>query len=570
MASGGRDRVRNALASVTSFARRQVSAAAFSALAHVAILMALCALLRPLFFRLVAEEHYRAKSIFRAQLDSDLDVIAQAARSHQPAVPELLVFVVPLVITFVSKRRLRWTDWEHGKALRIFAFGIVLMLAWSGSTSPFNVYLDRAHALDRLIIVASTLLSWRYPVFIPIAVRSALVMLKESYVPIPLDDFDFRAPAEVAVVFSIFVWGSISRSFKPAHFLVVALGCWASYYYAAGQAKWHQGSPHSWLLENHVSNISVAGFVRGWASWIPEHTFLSIAAMARKLDRPLQAYTLLIELGSLVAYFVSRRLTRWWFLGCFVLNFGIFALTGICFWKWMTVSLGAFLWMGRSGKPIVARMHEYKLPLLLAVASIFYGDRRIWYYPQTHVVWYDTRLTENYELYAVGESGKRYLVQPTFFEPSDMHWTQGRLCYDTDDGRSLTGIYATTGSEGLMKQLELAKTPQAGLEMQARAGSCKGQKQDAQKQKADEYIATFFKNLNRRDRRSRLLGLVGRPRHLWVSPKGELTENGKPLEVFDAQEKVRSVELWLTVAYHHGDALHRTEPRLTHTIEIPK
>lgn len=555
---------------LATFGRRQLSLGALSSFFHVAVLLGLASLLRPIFFKLVSDDTYRSRSIFKTEASNDIDLIVQAARSHSPAVPELLVFAVPMVIFLLARRKLRWTDWEHGKALRVFVLLVVFMLAWSGSTAPYNHYLDQGHAFDRLLLVACAALSWRYPIFVPLTVRAAIVMIKESYVPIPQDDFDFRAPAEVVVVFSIFVWASISRSFKPAHFLIAGIGCWASYYFSAGVAKWNFGPKYSWVLENHVSNISVAGYVRGWASFVPEHAFLTIAAVARKLDQPLQIYTLVIELGSLLSYFLFRRLTRWWFLGCFILNFGIYGLTGICFWKWMTVSLGAFLWMSRSGKPLVERMHEYKLPLFLVVAAVYWGDQRVWYNPQTHVVWYDTRLTENYELYAIGASGKRYLVPPTSFEPSDMHWTQGRLCYDTDDGRSLTGIYATTGSLATLKQLEEAKTPDDGLKLQSRAGFCKGQKQEALKPKADEFIGTFFKNLNRHGRRARWLKLFGRPRHLWVFPESELTENGAHLDAFAGQEKVQKVELWLTVVYHHGDKLYRTEPRLTHTIEIPR
>src|SRR5690606_35735148 len=156
----------------------------------------------------------------------------------------------------------------------------------------------------------------------------------------------------------------------------------------------------------------------------------------------------------IVFLFLHPRVTRWWFFGAFVLNFGIFVMSGICFWKWMVVSLGAFIWLGRSGRPLIDRMHSLKLPLLLGIVSIYYGNERIWYYPQTRVVWYDTRLMENYQIYAVGESGERYLVPPTYFEPMDMHFTQGRLCYATDNERSASGIYGSSGNYRMMKQLE--------------------------------------------------------------------------------------------------------------------
>ncbi len=536
--------------------RRQTGREALSDALHVAILFCLVVLLRPLFFRGVGEVHYKAPSVFLSIVKSDLSLIQNGARKHQPVVPEILSFVAPTIMFLIARRKLRWSDWEHGKAMRWFAMAVLLMLAWSGSTFPYNMYLGRGHGLDRILLASTALLSWRFPILFPVAVRAAIVMLKEAYVPIPLDDFDFRAPAEMMVVFGIFCWASISRSFKVHHFLAVGISAVASYYYLAGIAKWEFGPPGSWLNENHVSNISVSGYVRGWASWVPEGAYLKFAALAAKLEKPLEIYTLIVEFGALVGFFIHPKITRWMFLSCFVLNFGIFCMTGICFWKWMTVTLGSFLWMGRSGEPIVDRLHRHKLPLLFAIATIYQSGDRVWHYPQTHVVWYDTRFVENYEIYAIGESGHRYLVSPTFFKPMDMHWTQGRLCYATDNERSITGIYGTSGSYQQMKALERFTSPEQAFALQARGRICRDAKQQA---RFDDFMKTYFGNFNRMGRRYKWTDWIGRPTHLWVFPKGDL---------YDGQEKVKSVELWMTPVYHQGGKLHRGESRLTHTVRI--
>jgi hypothetical protein len=546
-----------------SFARRQVSREAFSTLFHVLILFALVSLVRSWFFRGVGDAHYKAASAFMSMASSDIDMIVRGAKRHSPVVPEILVFLLPVVIFFASKRKLRWTDWEHGKALRVFAMLVILMLCWSGGTSPYNAYIGRTHGLDRLILAGSALLSWRYPIFVPLAVRMAIVMLRESYVPILIDDFDFRAPAEVAVVFAVFVMASFSKSFKPAHFLIVGVGSFAAYYYSAGMAKHNFGPPGSWLNENHVSNISVASHVRGWLAIVPDSAFMKFAGLAEKLDYPLQLYTLIIELGSIVFVFLDRRVMRYWFLGAFVLNFGIFMMTGICFWKWMVVSLGMFVWGGRSGKPLLHRMFEYKLPLLLGIASIYWSNHRIWYYPQTHVVWYDTRFMENYEFYAIGVSGQRYFVRSTSIEPQESHWTQGRLCNVTNNERQLTGIYATVGGYSTMKTLQKA-TPEAAFKMQARSRICRDPKAQA---KFDDFMKHYFGNLNRSGRKLRWLRWIQRPNHLWVQPRGDL--NGGDNILYERQEKIAKIELWLTSAYNYQGELHRTEPKLTHTVDIP-
>jgi len=557
---------RGVLASIGGWFREQLGREAFSSLAHVAILLALITLLRPMFFRLVGAGHYQSPFILESMAKSDLTLITNAAKRHQPAISETLHFLVPAIIFFLAKRKLRWTDWEHGKALRVFVMIVLVMLAWSGTTFPHNFYLNRFHGMDRLALVLFTALSWRYPIFVPFAARWCIVMLKQAYIPIIQDDFDFRAPAELIVVFSIFVWASISKSFKPAHFLVAGLGSYGSYYFCAGIAKWNFGPKHSWLLENHVSNLSVATYVKGWLSFVPESAFLAFADQAAKLDRVMQGYTLLIEIGAILGFFLHRRLTRWWFLGTAVLNLGIFLMSGVFFWKWMTVGFAAFVWMGRGGKPLVERLHQYKLPLLLGIASIYYSNQRIWYFPQTHVVWYDTRLTEDYEIYVIGESGQRYLVRPSYFAPSDMHFTQGRLCYATDKERAAVGIYGTSGSINTLRQLEKFDRPEKGLAMQTRGRLCRDAKMQA---RFEDFMKRFFTNLNSRGPRREWINWIGRPNHLQTHSNGRLkAEDGGDLPLFDAQEKVVTLEMWLNVAYHHKNRLHRTEPKLVHTVNL--
>lgn len=543
-----------------AWARRQVSKEALSALLHVAVLLILLALTRPLFFQAVDAKHYEAWSIYLSMVQTDLQVIAASAPKNTPTIPQILTFLVPMFVFLAVGRKLRWTDWDHGKALRIFVCGVLLMLCWSGATSPYHMYLDRSHGLDRLILVACGLLTLRFPIFAPLTAKLAIVMIKEAYIPTLLDDFDFRAPAELVSIFGVFVWCSLSRTFRPAHFLIASTASFASFYYLAGVAK-ARIAGGMWFTDNHVSNLTPAGYVRGWLSFVPEHMMMAVARVARELDWLFQSYTLFIEVGAILGMFAFRRLTRWWYLGCAILNLGIFVMSGINFWKWMTASFLAFFWMGRRGKPLVDQMFEYRLPHLLAIASIYFSSMRIWFFP-TPVAWFDTRLTENYEIYAIGESGQRYLVPGTYFRPSDMHWSQGALCYATNE-HSMTGIYAT-GSYGTSKLLDKL-TPEQLWKKHAQAKTCKHKN----RARYDKFMKRFFKNINRYGgRRWTFLEWFGRPKHIWIYPKGSL--NGGDNITFDAQEKVKTIELWVNLAFLYEGELHRTEPHLAHTVEIPQ
>ncbi|MEP7126545.1 MAG: hypothetical protein ABJE95_36780 [Byssovorax sp.] len=531
---------------------------------HCLFLLWMMSFLRAMFSAVTPTASYEAASIAWSLVVKDNALLLRAIHDRRfPSLQSLqtlrqllVVFlVIPTVVLLAARRKLRWTDWEAGKSLRVMVMVMLVTLAWSGSTFEYNIYLDRGHALDRLLLVALTLMSWRTPLAVPFATRWSIVMLKEAYVPIPLDDFDFRSVPEVLIVFSCFTWASLHKSFKTRHFLLVGLGAWASYYYAAGMAKINYGPSWSWFLENHISNISANAHVRGWLSFLSDSTFSKGVAFIRRFDLALAGYTLLIELGALVV-FVHPRVVRTWVLLCALLHFGIFAFTGIFFWKWMVTNLAFYFFLRYGGSTIVKQMCRPRLVVLFAIAMVYNSRGRGYFYPQTGVAWYDSKFMENYVLYAIGKSGHKYLIRPGYLAPMDTHWTQGRLCYATNE-RSITGIYGSTGNFPLLQKLEALSTPEEALKLLSTGGVCTNVKRRAI---FDEFFTRYFGNLNHHDRGLQWVSWIGAPRHLWVFPKGDL---------YDRQEPVEKIELWRDLVVNQGEQLHHLEMKLVHTVPIP-
>jgi hypothetical protein len=531
---------------------------------HCTFLLWMMTFLRPMFSAATPTASYEAVNIAWSLIAKDNAFLLRLIHDrHFPSLQSLqtlrqllvLFLVIPTLVFLAARRRLRWKDWEAGTSLRALVMVLLVALAWSGSTFEYSMYLDRGHALDRLLLVALTLLSWRTPLAVPFATRWAIVMLEEAYVPIPLDDFDFRSVAEVLIVFSCFTWASLRRSFKTKHFLLVGLGAWASYYYAAGVAKINYGPAWSWFLENHISNIAANAHVRGWMSFLSDGTFSAAVAFIRRFDLALAAYTLVIELGALVV-FVHPRIVRAWVVLCALLHFGIFAFTGIFFWKWMVTNLAFYFFLRYGGAKIAKQMCRRWLVVLFAGAMVYNSRGRDYFYPQTGVAWYDSKFVENYVLYAIGKSGHKYLLAPGYLTPMDMHWTQGRLCYATSE-RSITGIYGTTGNFGLVKKLETLATPEEALKLINSGSPCANPKRQAI---FDDFFTRYFRNLNRHDRELHWVSAVGAPRHLWVLPLGDL---------YERQEPVEKIELWRDLVVNQGEALHHLEMKLVHTVTIP-
>ena len=109
--------------------------------------------------------------------------------------------------------------------------------------------------------------------------------------------------------------------------------------------------------------------------------------------------------------------------------------------------------------------------ILFGILVVYSSRGRTYYFPQTGVAWYDSRMVENYTIHAIGESGKEYLVSPSFLTPMEMHFVQGRLCYATNE-KSRTGIYGVTGSHSLMIALEELEKPEDALMLLSRGRRC--------------------------------------------------------------------------------------------------
>ena len=247
-----------------------------------------------------------------------------------------------------------------------------------------------------------------------------------------------------------------------------------------------------------------------------------------------------------------------------VFHFGIYVLSGVCFWKWTVVCFGLYLWLGRGGAVSLKAMLRYKLAAVLAIASIYYADNKIWYNPQIGVSWFDTRLTQSYLIYAVGESGKKYLVDPNYFAPHAIHLVQGHLCY-LGKVRSVTAIYGTTGSFATMKRLQEADSPDVAWKMLKRGRLCTGGRYARWKKWTTSLITRTFSNINRHGQRHEWLEWVGRPAHLQVH-----TQPPADGELFDEQERVQTVELWHEPVFWQGGQLHRQPATLAAEIPIPQ
>ncbi len=536
-----------------------------SFIVHCLFLLALLTVVRPMFSAPVSAQTYEATSVVWELVVRDYEALIRAAKRQDPAMPRLLWLVVPTVALALSRRHVRWTNWEAGNSLRNLVMTIAVIMAWAASTFDYHMYLDRGHAFDRMLVVALAALAFRYPLAIPPLTALIIIMLREAMVPVRLDDFDWRPVGEVLIVFSCFVWASFKRSVDTKHFLVLGLGALASYYYAAGYVKLFYGPRTlSWLEDNHLSNLFVTSYVWGWLSFIPEGVMLAVGGFVRRFDYALGVFTLVVELGA-VLYVAHPRITRLWLWGVVLLHLGIFAFSGVFFWKWIVADVAFWLFLRRGGDAILRRIWQHKSVVLFSVALIVLSRDRVYYFPQTGVAWYDTSFVELYHLVAVGESGQRYLIDPSTVAPMEMRITQGHLCTVTNE-RFFTAVYGTTGNLRLHQAFEDFQTREEVERYIERNGSsCYKAKHAAT---IEQLLPRYFGNINRAGgKRHTWLRWINRPTHLWIFERPQPWP--EPLPLFEAQERTTAIQFWRERVWHHDGQIHRFGVKQIYEHAIP-
>ena len=229
---------------------------------------------------------------------------------------------------------------------------------------------------------------------------------------------------------------------------------------------------------------------------------------------------------------------RCWFVLAIVFNFGIFVVSGICFWKWIITNIAFLIFASRGGAPIYNRMCRHLLVVLFGAAMVYLSLGRVYFNPQSGVAWYDTRMVEDYTFKAVGEK-RQGVPAGSHILPAHGHAHSHRGGFATRrKGRSVTSIYGVTGSHRVLMRLEQLESPEDALDLLQRGRVCFDSKQH---DRLKDFLTRFLGNLNKGGPRHRWLSWFGRPRHLWVSPQGEL---------YDMQEPIDRVELWREVVVH--------------------
>jgi len=417
-----------------------------------------------------------------------------------------------------------WDSFYGGGTVRRFVFVLALVLAWPFALYGFNYFFAQSHLLERSLILLLVPLIWWRPVFVAPFVLLAYTLMWQLGEPSLSSGAIFPLKVHLLRVLNLFVATfaihSITGSRRADAFWFLT-GCLvASGYWIPGIGKVQIG----WLGHGHVYRMPIAAYGHGWLSFLEPTTVVRFAQMLSWFDWPMRIFVMVVEVGSLL--FLSRRS---WALALIaaatMFHIATFALYGYLLWTWMILNVGLFLVLARDRRSrsiqIFTKTH-FAASILLIVGASY------WARPPA-LAWFDVRLNYVYRLEAIGESGKRYDVPPSFFSPYDDIFTMSNFSYLVSQHGVLTSPYGSADRVRADRLMD-ARTAADIFALEAEVGRQRYHQDSARR--FYRFVTRYVTNWNAREGPRPVPTTLTPLRHFWSFPGPD---------AFAGEEKIREI-----------------------------
>jgi hypothetical protein len=310
-----------------------------------------------------------------------------------------------------------------------FAIGTaaVVGITWSEALYERNYYYDSWHLDVRFALFALGALSLLTPLFLPLFVVAHHVAVQQfNHTPIgklgsKLGYTHTVLPLTMVLILGAFAFTDLIFEIQPYIVKFLLLCGYAGQYFYSGVEKLRFGGPVHYVTQNNPFFISMNAYKTGWFESLPEETVARIGAVTDRIKPALNAFVLLVELGTLfvlASFPVAMAISAL----TLILHLTIFGLTGDNFWKWMFVNVAVIGGLILFGDPSAVIFTEIKW-FGLSVAFILLASA--WMKPK-RLGWLDSPYFEYYEVeadYPPGDGDQT--VNTAVFKPWDDVISQG-------------------------------------------------------------------------------------------------------------------------------------------------
>ncbi len=337
----------------------------------------------------------------------------------------LLFGVVTLFLGY-NRHKIAWKEFSDYKVLRVLLFAILLPIFWEQFFYDYNFYLDTDALIDKTLLLLFMILVFIHPIF-------ALMVLFIGYIffhsiTFPFDSAGAHMPEftpiyHILILFITFLMVKSISYFKDIDtklFIFLALTIHASNYFIPGVAK-IEISPEgwNWAFNNEINNLFISAYINGWFGFLEQETALNIVSYLNKIDVLFTLSNMFIQLGAIFLLY-NKRLTLFMFIVFEFFHLGIVLMSGILFWQWIILNLGFFYAIKHLSKENLNFLYNKKM-FRVFIAIVLLSP--LIYRPFVFA-WWDSNFNTIYDIHIVTDDNRSIKLSSQDISPYDEIFAQ--------------------------------------------------------------------------------------------------------------------------------------------------
>ena len=499
-----------------------------------------------------------------------------------------IVFAVFTSASFMFCRSISWS--AYGRMTRVFVCFAVAIMTWINFSYGYNLYVDQAHILDRVLILSLCIATFLYPAFIAPFICVALLSVSQFAYPLGGHSLTgAQMPLDVMFLFSAFHLNMIGKQVLSR--LTIFVRTWRRrsgrigarcFSYALSRPRWllvglngrlfffvllcMVGSAYlipalhkieispsgtEWLLQNSLDRHVAGSVLRDNHFFFSEGGGETALILAQKFGRFLVIVTMIIEISALLIV-VNRRLSFLILMLLAFLHIGICTLSGIFFWKWALLDLLlAGLILTREARPVFTRQ-AFALSIVLMLSATLH-------FSPIALGWFDTSLIKTYRLIVTTDEGDEFVISGSSMKPYESYFSSERFGFLNPQGK-LAGMDTTTDFE-VADEINRMETADIASRLQEAAVSDAPEIDQDESERFDRFIKRYFGNWNRKlDRDLMPFDFVRSSPHIL---------SGNSEGAFQWDRRVARVDVYYETAHYDGETVIPLGVHLIRRIDIP-
>ncbi len=508
------------------------------------------------FFAAFAVIDRVTRSVAGIEADGIGDPVLLVSAIGSNRIAALVVLTVGLVLAKLRGASLwmPWSDLDQGATLRLLAAPLVALLTWQGVLYQYNYVADRAHLIDRGLLLVLAIGALARPALLLGFVIQTRVIAGQFSFPFGtqaaqnVDELLVLVLLAIAVAYLV---GAVLDRDDSSPVIAVSAAAIATHFFIPGRGK----VLLNWIVHEDLANLASSGYTVGWLGQTDGGFALRMADAVGTIGMPARLATLALELGVLIAV-VHHRWFRAWLPMAFVFHVANFVLLGFSFLAWMTLEVVLFVILSRADlREWLDRSLSLGQAAMTAVAVAVLGP--MLFHPPG-LAWLDSPVAYGLEMEVEGESGQRYQLAFASFAPFDQDLAFGRV--QLGETYPLTGAYGVVVSVERLDQLQALTAVGEVSAMELPVDEV----DVARWARAQRFLVDFGHYANSRAAgEQRLAGLLAA-----VEPIPKYW-TGRPAPNYDFQEPITSLTVYRVTSLRADDEFQRTRSEVFATTWEP-